>query len=47
MTDLNALHLKKGFICDMDGVIYRGNTLLPGVSEFVEWLEKKGRNIFF
>ena len=47
MTDLNALHLKKGFICDMDGVIYRGNTLLPGVSEFVEWLEKKREEISF
>lgn len=47
MTDLNSLHLKKGFICDMDGVIYRGNTLLPGVSEFVEWLEKKGKKYLF
>ena len=24
---------KKGFICDMDGVIYHGNRLLPGVKE--------------
>ena len=34
---------RKGFICDMDGVIYHGNRLLPGVQEFVEWLyrEKK------
>lgn len=47
MTDLNALHLKKGFICDMDGVIYRGNTLLPGVSQFVEWLEKEGKKYLF
>ena len=22
---------KKGFICDMDGVIYHGNQVLPGV----------------
>ncbi len=22
---------KKGFICDMDGVIYHGNRILPGV----------------
>ena len=22
---------KKGFICDMDGVIYHGNQILPGV----------------
>ena len=25
--DFNA---KKGFICDMDGVIYHGNRILPG-----------------
>ena len=24
---------KKGFICDMDGVIYHGNRILPGVAE--------------
>ena len=34
---------KKGFICDMDGVIYHGNQILPGVPEFIQWLhdEKK------
>ena len=26
---------KKGFICDMDGVIYHGNRILPGVAEFI------------
>ena len=29
---------KKGFICDMDGVIYHGNKILPGVAEFIQWL---------
>ena len=33
--DFNA---KKGFICDMDGVIYHGNQILPGVREFIQWL---------
>ncbi|EDM62779.1 hypothetical protein DORLON_01804 [Dorea longicatena DSM 13814] len=35
--------MKKGFICDMDGVIYHGNQILPGVPEFIQWLhdEKK------
>ena len=33
---LEALRNKKGFICDMDGVIYHGNLLLPGVREFYE-----------
>ena len=40
---MEILRKKIGFICDMDGVIYHGNRLLPGVKEFVEWLyrEKK------
>ena len=32
---------KAGFIIDMDGVIYHGNKLLPGVVEFLSWLERK------
>ena len=47
MSDLNILRSKKGFICDMDGVIYRGNTLLPGVKEFVAWLEKNEKRFLF
>ena len=31
---------KKGFICDMDGVIYHGNRILPGVAEFIDWLRR-------
>ena len=38
---MESLRSKKGFICDMDGVIYHGNQLLPGVKEFVEWLQKE------
>ena len=45
--DLSALRAKKGFICDMDGVIYRGNQLLPGVKEFVEWLNKEDKKFLF
>ena len=26
---MDALKAKKGFICDMDGVIYHGDRLLP------------------
>lgn len=39
---------KKGFICDMDGVIYHGNQILPGVPEFIQWLhdEKKENKIW-
>jgi NagD protein len=38
---------KKGFICDMDGVIYHGNKLLPGVHEFIAWLNEGGRRYLF
>ena len=38
---------KTGFICDMDGVIYHGNRLLPGVKEFVEWLRHTNRKFLF
>lgn len=41
---MNKLHDANGYICDMDGVIYHGNKLLPGVPEFLNWIkaEKKG-----
>ena len=29
------------FICDMDGVIYHGNRLLPGVAAFIAWLRSE------
>lgn len=38
---------KKGFICDMDGVIYHGNNILPGVKEFVEWLKAENKRFLF
>ena len=38
---------KKGFISDMDGVIYHGNKILPGVLEFVEWLQKENKKFLF
>lgn len=38
---------KKGFICDMDGVLYHGNHLLPGAKEFIEWLKEEHRNFLF
>ncbi len=45
--DLEKLHQKKGFICDMDGVIYHGNKLLPGVLEFVNWLKTENKKFLF
>ena len=44
---MESLRSKKGFICDMDGVIYHGNQLLPGVKEFVEWLQKEEKQFLF
>ena len=38
---------KKGFICDMDGVIYHGNEILPGVPEFIQWLEDEKKEYLF
>lgn len=38
---------KTGFIIDMDGVIYHGNKLLAGVTEFISWLEKEGKKYLF
>ena len=45
--NLEAIRGKQGFICDMDGVIYHGNKLLPGVPEFVDWLKKENKAFLF
>ena len=37
----------EGFICDMDGVLYHGNKLLPGVTEFVQWLVDNEKHFLF
>ena len=41
------LESKKGFICDMDGVIYHGSKLLPGAKDFVKWLQKEEKDFLF
>lgn len=46
-ADLAGLHSKLAFICDMDGVIYHGNHLLPGTIEFVNWLKASGKRFLF
>lgn len=38
---------KHGFICDMDGVIYHGNRILPGVAEFIQWLHDEDKEYLF
>lgn len=44
---MDRLRNKKGFICDMDGVIYHGNRLIPGVKEFVNWLQNEEKQFLF
>ena len=44
---MEKLRAKKGFICDMDGVIYWGGRLLPGVTEFVNWLQDNNKEFLF
>ena len=44
---MEILKNKKAFICDMDGVIYHGNQILPGVKDFVQWLKDENKNFLF
>ena len=45
--NLEELRARKGFICDVDGAIYLGNQLLPGVAEFVNWLNENDKRFLF
>jgi len=44
---IDYIKSKAGFIIDMDGVIYHGNRLLPGVTDFLSWLEASGKKYLF
>ncbi|MGJ3246030.1 MAG: HAD-IIA family hydrolase [Elainellaceae cyanobacterium] len=46
-ASLDLLRDRNAFICDMDGVIYHGNRLLPGVSEFLDWLKAEQKKFLF
>jgi len=35
------------YLIDLDGVIYRGNELLPGAKEFIDWLETYHKKYLF
>lgn len=45
--DLTELRNKSAFICDMDGVIYHGNRIIPNVREFVKWLCDNDKKFLF
>ena len=44
---MENLRAKQGFLCDMDGVIYHGDRILPGVPEFLHWLESNHKSYLF
>ena len=44
---IEHIRKKESFICDMDGVIYHGNNLLPGAKGFVTWLQKEKKKFLF
>lgn len=44
---MEQIRAKKGFICDMDGVIYHGNKILDGVREFITWLNSEKKDYLF
>ncbi|MBO5789217.1 MAG: HAD family hydrolase [Clostridia bacterium] len=44
---MENLRNKQAFICDMDGVIYHGNRIIPQVPAFLEWLQKNDKQYLF
>jgi NagD protein len=44
---MKELQHKRGFVCDMDGVIYHGSRLLEGSKTFVDWLKAEGKRFLF
>ncbi len=44
---ISKIKSKSGFIIDMDGVIYHGNRLLKGVTDFLNWMENEGKQYLF
>ncbi|MBN2269695.1 MAG: HAD family hydrolase [Sedimentisphaerales bacterium] len=44
---MKSLREKTGYICDMDGVIYHGDRLVEGASDFVQWLKDNGKKFLF
>ena len=47
MPHCDIFSQKTGFICDMDGVIYHGNRLLPTVGDFLTALKTQNKKSIF
>ena len=39
--------MKKGYLIDMDGVVYRGSAPIPGAVEFIRFLQETGTPFLF
>ncbi len=37
----------RAYLLDLDGVVYRGERVLPGARELVEWLDATGRRVLY
>jgi HAD superfamily hydrolase (TIGR01450 family) len=37
----------RAYLLDLDGVVYRGERLLPGARDLVEWLDATGRKVLY
>ena len=37
----------KGFIFDLDGTVYRGDSLIPGADRVIRLLREKGKKVVF
>jgi len=47
MKNFRPTQAKRGILCDMDGVIYHGNALLPGSQDLLDWLRRTGLSFLF
>jgi len=44
---LEIVRNKAGYIVDMDGVLTRGNQLIPGANHFLDWLRESNKKYLF
>ncbi|HEX8730684.1 MAG TPA: HAD-IIA family hydrolase [Ktedonobacterales bacterium] len=47
MTHPRPIADYSAYLLDLDGVVYRGETLLPGARELIEWIDATGRKVAF
>jgi hypothetical protein len=46
-VQIEKIKSKKGFIVDMDGVLYHQNHGLPGITDFLKWLRDQQKKYIF